>query len=107
MPNPNSLSASGRYIEIDLTAADFPLLFAPLFAEKYPDEIGFQAQAVSRTIVATSVATSVATPSAGEIELIGTRGEATSWTMAEGEANGIQATGISDPGDVESVKVML
>jgi hypothetical protein len=99
MPSPEKLGASGRYIEVDLSTADYPLLFAPLFAAKYPDEIGFQAQAVSRTIVATG--------GSGEILLLGTRGEETEWTLQEAEANSIQATGVSDPGDLTSIKVML
>lgn len=99
MASPDMLGASGRYITIDLTAADYPLLFAPLFAERYPDEIGFQAQAVSRTIVATG--------GSGEILFLDTRGQDAPWTLAESEANGIQATGVSDPGDLTSIKVML
>lgn len=99
MPSPDSLGASGRYIVVDLSAVDYPLLFAPLFAEKYPDEIGFQAQAVSRTIVATG--------GSGEILMLGTRGEETEWTLQESEANAIQATGVSDPGDLTSIKVLL
>lgn len=99
MPSPDMLGASGRYITIDLTTAEYPLLFAPLFAAKYPDELSFQAQAVSRTIVATG--------GSGEILFLGTRGEENPWTMAESEANGIQATGVSDPGDLTSIKVML
>lgn len=99
MSSPDSLGASGRYIEIDLSAASFPLLFAPLFAARYPDERMFEAQAVSRTIVATG--------GSGEILFIDTRGQDAEWSLEENEANGVQATGVSDPGDLTSIKVML
>lgn len=100
MAGPDSLGASGKFIVIDLVAAVFPLLFMPLFAARYPDDRRFDAQAVSRAIVASA--------GSGEITLLDTRGQDVDWTMAAGEYNSVQATGIAaNPGTITEVKVFL
>jgi hypothetical protein len=105
MPSPDALGPSGRFIEIDLTAAVFPLLFRPLFAAKYPADPTFAAQAVSRTVVAVT--------GGGTITFIESCSDAdgapieSDMTFAEGGYRSIQAVGIDDPGDVELVQVML
>lgn len=105
MPSPDALGPSGRYIEIDLTSADFPVLFASLFAAKYPADPTFAAQAVSRTVVAVT--------GSGTITFIETSSDAagdpieSELTFAEGGFRSIQAVGIDDPGDVELIQVLL
>lgn len=99
MSHPDALGASGKYIVVDLSGASFPLYFRELFATKYPDDRRFAAQAVSRTIVATA--------GSGDMTFLGTRGEENEWTMATGEANSIQATGVADAGSVTEIKVLL
>jgi hypothetical protein len=105
MPSPDLLGASGRWIEIDLTAETFPLDFRPLFAAKYPADPTFGAQAVSRTVVAVT--------GSGTITFIETCSDAagvpieSDVTFAEGGFRSIQATGIADPGDVELVQILL
>jgi len=104
MPSPDSLGASGRYIEIDLVTGPptFPLYFRPLFEAKYPDDKTFLAQAMSRTIVALG--------GTGTIDLIGTMGGIVTedWPMAQGEANAVQAVGVNAaPVGITSIKVLL
>lgn len=101
MPSPDSLGASGRYIQIDLTTASYPLYFRPLFAAKYPDDRTFQAQAVSRTILALG--------GSGNIDLITTLGGIVSaMNFEEGEADGVQAVGVNaQPVSITMIKVLL
>lgn len=103
MPSPENLGASGRYLEIELAGASYPLLFAPLFAAAYPlDARQLTVQAVSRTIVAFGGSSYIdfitAAPGAPVI----------SFPFVEGEANAIQAVGVnSEPMGVTSIKVFL
>lgn len=102
MPNPDSLGASGRYIEIDLVTGPptFPLYFQPLFVAAFPGDPTFAGQAVSRSIVALGVS--------GTISLISTQGAVIieDWPMTAGEVNAVQAVGVSEaPTGITSIKV--
>lgn len=102
MPNPDSLGASGRYIEIDLVTGPptFPLYFQPLFVAAFPGDPTFAGQAVSRAIVALGAG--------GTISLISTQGGVVieDWPMSLGEVNSAQAVGVNAaPTGITSIKV--
>jgi len=104
MPSPDSLGASGRFLEIDLVTGPptFPVMFQPLFAAAYPRDATLAAQAVSRTIVALGAS--------GDLELIAASpgGDVVTIPFALGESNAIQATGVnSAPAAITSIKVFL
>lgn len=103
MPYPDSLGASGRYLEFDLTAVAYPFRWAEDFAAAYPlDADRLAVQSVSRTIVALG--------GSGDIEFITAAPGAPTTVLqfAQGEANAIQAVGIQAlPAAVTDIKVYL
>lgn len=102
MPYPDSLGASGRYLEFDLTAVIFPFRWAEDFATAYPlDAERLEVQSVSRTVVALG--------GSGNIEFITAAPGAPTVTLpfSDGEANAIQAVGVESAMGVTSIKVYL
>lgn len=99
MPSPESLSASGRYVEIDLGATPPPLMFTTPFSAAYPADASLAVQALSRTIVATG--------GSGTLTVLDSTNQQRALTFAAGEANAIQAVGIQATAGVTRVKVLL